>query len=252
MKKTLLALVMTFAVLVQGCSSGVSQEEYNNVVEERDKYKELYESAIAETQKNEISDETIDDVIDKQSELQETSDYNKKINVKEYSYMNILNDTVYCMVVKNNSDKVLKFEANVIAKDKKGKPVGAGTLSENAIEPGYSVAVYRQFDGKGIKNFEYDLDVEEEEYYNPVISNIELKTNKADKKIIVSCTNKGETDARFVEATALFFKKGKLININDTFCVDKSSKLSVGKTITKEIDAYKEFDDVKVYLSGYE
>lgn len=241
--KKIIPIVLCSMILgITGCSSGVSQKEYDKVVEERDKYKELYESISSATATELEKEESI--------EKDENVDYVSQLDIAEYSYVNSINNTIYCMVIKNNSNQTLSLNVNVTANDKNGKLVGAQTINEYAVESGYEVVLSTSFDGDKAEKFVYDITPEIEKYYSPVSSEIESTVTKADKKVIVSCKNTGNETAQFVKASALFFKNDRLVYYNETYCVDNSFNLEVGKTISKEIDAFQEFDDVKIYISG--
>ena len=242
-QKKIISIVLCVMLGITGCSNGVSQKEYDQVVEERDKYKELYEAV---TQSN-VSDQE-DTVVTTQNE---DIDYVSQLDITEYSYVNSIKNTIYCMVIKNNSDKTLKFSVNITANDQEGNLVGAQTMEEYAVESGYEVLMTTSFDGDKAEEFVYNLDAEVDEYYSPVLSDLDVKITKADKKVIVTCKNTGNESAKFVKASALFFnKEGELVYSNETYCVANNSSLEAGKTISKEIDAFREFHDVKIYMTG--
>lgn len=257
MKSKCVVLLAILGVLMSGCSTGVTQNQYESVVAERDDLKALLDSYNVNTKKQdeESADETKTDVLtDAEKEVAkpklEETDYSKQLEITEYSYVNAINNTDYCMVVKNNSNETLKISANITAKSTDGSLIGAGTIEAVAVQSGYSVAMTRSFDGNDIDKFEYSITAALEDYYNPILSDVEMTISIADKKAIVSCTNNGEEAADYVQATALFFEDGKLIYTGGTSFSDSDYELKPGNTIVKEIKAFQIYDDVKVYLSG--
>lgn len=238
-----LCALLTF--IFTGCSNGVSQEEYNKMVAERDKYKELYESSTTDT-----STEIANIEITSTEQSIQHENYLEQLDITEYSYVNSINDTVYCMVIKNNSAQTLAYNVNITASDNEGNLVGAKSIDEYAAESGQEVVLYTSFDGDKAKEFSYDLTADIDQYNLPVVSQIETKVTKLDKKVIVSCKNTSSENAKFVRATAMFFKEGKLKYINEVYCIDNKQVLGAGKTISNEINAFQEFDDVKVYITG--
>lgn len=99
-------------------------------------------------------------------------------------------------------------------------------------------------------SFEYSLYHEPEKYYDPVVQNLTHEESRTGKKVIVSCTNRGSVTADSVECTALFFRDGKLIGRDFAYFTDNDSELKPGRTITKEMSCYEQYDDVKLYFSA--
>ena len=48
----------------------------------------------------------------------------------------------------------------------------------------------------------------------------------------------------------LFFSGDKVVGFDSTYFVDDDSELKPGKTITKELHCYEEYDSVKIYFTG--
>lgn len=255
MKKQLLTIGLLCMLGVTGCADRWAQEQYESVVSERDNYKVQLESITA-TQQNieetsggkQIINNTKES--DSQSPKLDDIDYLSQLEITEYNYVNIIKDTVYCMVIKNNSDVTLQIDVNVTAKNTDGNLIGAGIMSEHAVQAGFEVVLERSFDGTDIADFECSITAKPDEFYSSVLSDIDMQISQADKKVIVSCTNSGDSPAQFVIATALFFKDGRLVHSNKTLCVDSDNELKPDKTINKEINTLTTYDDVKVYLSG--
>lgn len=176
---------------------------------------------------------------------------NKQIDVKEYHYINSIGSAQYFLVLKNNSNETISVTINATAKDAEGKLIGAATGSEDAIPSGYEVCVSCYFsDAENAESFEYMLDAKKDKNYKPVIQDLSFEESRTDEKVIISCTNNGDDAAEFVEATALFFLNGELVYSDSTYITDDDSEIKPGKTIIKEMTSYKEYDDVKIYLSG--
>lgn len=251
MKKTRIVIALLGCILLVGCSSGVSNEQYESVVAERDKYKAALDSTGNEPESQEQSnaEEKIEENADKKPKLEE-SDYLNQLEIKEYSYLSSGDYTYYFMVVKNNSNETLKLEANITAKDESGKLIGAQSMSQEAVESGYSVCMYTTFDEGIPSTFEYSMSAKPDDYFKPVLSDIKSEITQTEKKVIISCTNEGKEAAQFVEARALFFKENTLVYSGSIYCTDDDSELKPGSTIIKEIDSYEEFDTVGMYLSG--
>ena len=258
MKKTKrFTAILLAAVLLGGCGNmnqGVSQEEYDRVIEERDEYKEKYEFLLEQvgTLQEGQTQESQNSLEQKEESSQQMEDKEIKAEVvEEYYYINSIGAAQYFIIVKNNSSDTISVEINATAKDAGGNLIGATTQSEEAIPSGYEVCIGCYFsDAKNAENFEYTLDAKKDKYYEAVIQDLAYEESRTDKKVIISCTNNGEDAAEFVEATALFFLNGELVYSDSTYITDDDSEIKPGKTIIKEMTSYEEYDDVKIYFSG--
>lgn len=184
------------------------------------------------------------------SVVAESSDYAEQLTVvNEYSYENSY-ATYYFIIVRNDSNEILGIGDNAIAKDENGASVGATSTSEDAVSPGTEICLVNYFDETKATSFEYTLDASKEEYYGSIYNDIEVETNDAGNKVVITCTNKGDSPLLFVEAYALFFKDGNVVYYDSTYITDDDSEIKPGKTIASDIDSYEEYDDVKVFITG--
>lgn len=244
-------MIMTIAcvTMLGGCSSnGISQAEYDKVVAERDEYKEKYESLL--TQESPAEEKSVANQEKEVKQQVENGDIKAEV-IEEYHYINSIGAAQYFLIVKNDSSETISVNVNATPKDAEGNLIGANTQSEEAIPGGYEVCIGCYFsDAKNATSFEYTLDAKKDKYYDAVIQDLSFEESRTDKKVIISCTNNGEEAAQFVEATALFFSNGELVRSDSTYITDDDSEIKSGATIVKEMKAYDEYDDVKIYLSG--
>lgn len=254
MKWAAMALLV-LSVALGGCgNSGVSQEDYDRVVAERDEYKEKYEFLLGQgdnLQEGQAQGTQRESEQEKES-IQQTEDKEIKAEVvEEYYYINSIGSAQYFLIVKNNSSETISVNINATAKDADGNLIGAKSESEEAIPSGYEVCIGCYFsDAKNAASFEYTLDAKKDKYYEAVIQDLTYEESRTDKKVIISCTNNGEDAAEFVEATALFFLNGELVRSDSTYITDDNSEIKPGATIVKEMNSFGEYDDVKIYFSG--
>lgn len=250
MFKFLPVMIICLSLCACGGSTGntVSKEEYDKVIAERDSYKEQLET-LSNTEKPAKDNPEPEDV---NSPGLSGTDLNKQVKVKDYSYVNSIGTTWYCMEITNNSSVTVSIETNVTAKDKKGKTIGASSESENAVEAGYTVCLTHMFDDAEPESYDYTLSVKEEEYHSPVLSDLSYETSDTGKKVIVSCTNNGSEPAEFVEGTILFFSGKKLLGHSSAYFTDDDSELKPGNTISEEFDYYgnKKYNKFKIYFTG--
>lgn len=179
------------------------------------------------------------------------ADLASQMSVEEYYYENTIGDTLYFLIVTNNSKETVSIEVNAVAKDSEGQLVGATGTDEEAVGSGETVCLTNYFsDVQGAANFEYTMTVKKDQYYESVANDLLIEESRTDKKVILTCTNNGDEAAEFVEAYALFFSEGKLIGYDSTYITDDDSEIKAGATISDELSYYKIYDDVKVYVHG--
>lgn len=166
-----------------------------------------------------------------------------------------IDDTFYytILTVTNNSDKVVKFEANFMAKDDLGNDIGATTADNKAIAPGQTACIWSTIDyTPDISSFDYTLTVDEDTENRSIYDDVLLEYNSVDDKVLITATNNGTDTAYYVWAQVLFFKDGQLVNFSEPMFTDDDSELKAGATSTQEAVCYSEggFDNVKVFVSG--
>ena len=120
---------------------------------------------------------------------------------------------------------------------------------EYAFEKGTKTMVYFSLDEKFVRT-EYEIIVSEEDYFECVVSDLSYETVTAKHKEIVSVTNNGSEPAEFVQVYVLFFKGEKVVEIDHAYYTDDDFELKPGKTMTKELECYEDYDSVQIFLMG--
>lgn len=256
MKGTNALAIIGMCLALSGCgaeSVGVSQEEYQRVVSERDSYKQQLEEIQGVDSGESNTEPDIPEVQDAGNEEQGEDELSKQVQVKEYVMENSFGDSYYLLVVKNNSERTISLEVNSIAKDSEGKTVGAASSSGEAIGSGHEVCLMNYFESvKSDSTFEYTISVKEDEYYESVLDDLGHEDSDTGEKVIVTCTNNGDKAAQFVEGTVLFFSGDKLVGYETNYLTDDDSELKPGASIAKEFEFYGEggYDRFEVYFTG--
>ena len=252
--KRLMIVLFAAMFLITGCAQkGISKEEYEKVVEERDSYKEQLEALRQGLTGEENDSKDTQEKENNSSSIKLTeTELNKEISVKEYYYVNDGWGTYYFMEVTNNSELTVSVQTNIIAKDKDGKTVGAESNSEDAIAPGYSVCLFNIFDSEEINSYEYTITAKEDKYYSSVQQDLSYEVSDIGNGIIITCTNNGEKAANFVEGTVVFFSGENAVGYESQYFTDDDSELKPGNTLAKQFDYYgdRKYDSYKVYFTG--
>lgn len=245
--KKFLSIALLFCVFtLSGCISvvdGVPQDEYDELLAK-------YEEVVAQRDAL-MRGETID--ISEETEKKPAGKFDEKtvlsqLEVTEYSFStDFWNYSV--LVIKNNSEFDLSISASTKYYNSAGALVGAKENEESPVASGSEVCLYFMPDEKYAK-MEYELSVEEEEWFESVVHELSYESSPAKNKEIVSVKNNGKEAAEFVEVYALFFNGDKPVALSSSYFTDDDSELKPGNTITKELDCYEDYTSVRFFLTG--
>ena len=253
---TVVALLM-MSMLMCGCggdASGISQEEYDKVVAERDALKNQVDSN-GETDQFENETETVatEETVPETAVPEETVDQEEAAEVlAEYTLSDGIGwYTRHFMVVRNNSPETIDVSTSSLAYSEDGKMVGAESASFDALGPGCTSVLYEAFETEEkIDHYETELKSSKSEYYESVIQDLSYVQNDIDGGAIFQVTNNGGDAAEFVEGYALFFLNGELVGYESAYFTDDDSEIKAGETISKQMNLYEDFDKIEFYLTG--
>ncbi len=159
--------------------------------------------------------------------------------------------TYHMYEITNNSPHTIRININESAKNSAGEVIGAHSTSESDIPAGCTIFAKNYYsDLSGAVSFDTTVQTQIEKYFPPVLQNIAMETSKGSDKVIIKITNNGDIPARFPEATALFFKRGKLVYQSSTYIIDGNHEIKPGMTLVEEIQSRKDFDEVRVHLTA--
>lgn len=245
MKKILCILSILSISLIAGCGNTVSQSDYNKAIQERDEYKEKYETLLkslpdTETQTNTLENEEIS--TDELSDLIE--------EVHQYTWESI-NYSYAGIELKNNSDSLIRLNSEFIFYDEDNNIIGSKKESYSAFEPASNILLYAANDAP-YHHFEYNLNPSVDDFNHPVYSKLEREVNETDKKLIFSITNTGDIEAMFVNCTVLFLRDGKAVALSYAYAGSSNGKIAPSATERAEIrKPYNTpYDDYILFLDG--
>ena len=159
--------------------------------------------------------------------------------------------TRHFIVIKNNTDKTVDVSTSSLAYDKEENLLGADEGSFDALGSGCTSVLYEAFKIEGeIDHYETELSFSKTKYYKSVIQDLSYEQNDIEKGAVFKVTNNGKESAEFVKGYALFFKDGEIVSYDDIYFTDDDNELKSGKTISKQITSYKDFDNIEFYLTG--
>lgn len=256
MKKIL--MILACCMLLCGCGgpSGVSQEEYDRLVAERDELKEqldsiknLEEEAV---QDNEDQNQPEDDTEPEKEEDGTEKESGNVEMVAEYTLPDGINwYTRHFIVIKNNSEETVDVSTSSLAYSSDGTMVAAKDADFDALGAGCTSVMYEAFETDAtIDHYETELKSSPSKYHESVIQDLSYVQNDIDKGAVFQVTNNGEDVAEFVEGYALFFSGENLIGYDSAYFTDDDSELKPGETISKQLTSYDEFDRIEFYLTG--
>lgn len=154
------------------------------------------------------------------------------------------------IIVKNNYDVTVDISTSSIAYDANGNTLAADDGRVYAVGAGCTTILNEAFEtDKTIGNYHTDISVEESSY-DSVIQNLSYTQNSIDNGAVIQVTNNGSIPAEFVEGYALFFKGNSLVDYDWTYFTDNDSEIKPGKTISKQMNCYEDFDRIEFYVTG--
>lgn len=169
--------------------------------------------------------------------------------LKEYHYRSD-NDYKLVLVLENIS----KADAGVavVGKVRDAKKMVIGTEREVLfIDPGATTVVEISFDDKAneIVEAKYRISASNSSKIQPGLKSISYDTKQKGNRITITSKNNGNSDLSSVKANVLFFKDGKLIEVESEDMVEESGLFMKGSTVTKDIDCDVNYDNYQVYFS---
>ena len=171
----------------------------------------------------------------------------------EYTFENGYS-TRHIIAVTNNSSETIRVFSNSVAYDASGSFIGAASDTSYAIGPNCTSVLSEYYsDVKGVARFETKYKVELETYYKSVLQDLSYEYNPMSDKLIMQVTNNGSMDAKYVEATILFFKGDTVVNCEEEYFTGLDySTLAAGETLTEQIEWYEDidYDKIEVFFTG--
>lgn len=256
--KKVLVLFLVLMLVLSGCASeGVAQAEYDALQEEYEALQAEYDALKTEHEEliNECAEmfalfdgEQTEETGAPQSGDFVESEVLEQLKVTEYSYKNEWS-YYHFFEVENESEFDLEISIAVKFYNEAGELVGAQGDDECAFGKGQKILFYFMPD-EAYSKTEYEISVAEETYFSCAVPDLSYESVPALEKEIVSVTNNGEDAADFVECSALFFKGDEAVHFDFVYFIDDDDELKPGKTITKEISCYEEYDSVVFYFTG--
>lgn len=159
--------------------------------------------------------------------------------------------TRHFIVIQNNSNETVDVSTSSLAYDKEGNLLGAADGSFDALGAGCTSVLYEAFEVEGeVDHYETEFNFSKSKYYKSVIQDLEYEQNDLENGAVFKVTNKGEDAAEFVEGYAMFFLGDELVGYESTYFTDDDHEIKPGKTISKQMTSYNDFDSIKFYLKG--
>lgn len=159
--------------------------------------------------------------------------------------------TRHFMVIKNNSDYTVDISTSSLAYSADGAVIGAEDSSLDTLGAGCVAVVYEAFEiDNNISYYETDVNVAKSKYYEDATQDLSYVQNDIDGGAVFQVTNNGEEAAEFVQGYVLFFMGQELVDWESAYFTDDDSEIKPGKTISKQINTYKDFDRMEFYLTG--
>lgn len=241
MKKRVLAALLSGTLIFANFSVIWADEKADRIAEIEEQIAEL------QTELQELKGEPTE-----KGESEEISEGEDVEVLKEYTLSDGIGwYTRHFIVLKNNTNETVDISTSSLAYGEDGAMVGAANASFDALGAGCVSVLYEAFEtDANIASYETDISTSPSKYYKSVIQDLSYVQNDLDGGAVFQVTNNGEDSADFVEGYALFFSGEELVGYESTYFVDDDSVLKSGKTISKQMTSYEDFDRIEFYLTG--
>ena len=172
-----------------------------------------------------------------------------KMEVKQYKYVTY--GFYYSfMEVANNSNCTVDVDINILYYDENDNLISAESMSEDVLMPGHNALMFNMLNEDWF-SAKYELTVSEPSFFRGIQDDITYEVSPAKNKLVVTMTNNGNEAAESVEGRVLFFKGEEIVGYSLNYFCDDDFELKPGKSISKNLDCYEDFDGYKIYVTGY-
>lgn len=275
MKKTLLMMGLCATIFLTGCGNeGVSQEQYESVVAERDMYKaELDALKMSQVQSDAIADESESEIQTIESEVPEIAESETQEIVTSEKQEVILLDSgwtcekpskyttiYYAVKMQNpNANYAIEYPKVIITvRDSEGKILKNDEQTLSSIAAGDTIIYGNDVSYEGVEpasveisvsNRENNCEPQDDSRYvkqsDFVISNISENVGTR-KKYTGEITNNSSVDFDSVSISIIYKLNGKMIGGENGYAHD----VGAGETTAFEISSYsdiEEYDSFEIY-----
>jgi len=232
-KITMVVLAAYVATMLIGCSSGPG----NSTETATEATTEATTTTTEATTTTTSATTTVKEVTESDIEITEY--------ISTFKYND--SDTIYTMIIKNNSDEIVGLTFSLLAKDKNDSVIGAAAAYVLTLGPGEETAEIAFFENvRGVHHVTREMKIESPVKNTTVIGDLESQIHKNKKNVVLTVKNKSESETAAVYAYLLFFdKKGKLVD----YASENIYAIEPGETYSKQFDTYTSYSTVKVYYS---
>lgn len=159
--------------------------------------------------------------------------------------------TRHFIIIQNNSNETVDVSTSSLAYKADGTIVSSASGEVNAVGAGCTSIMYEAFEtDSSIDYYETEMNVTKSRYYESVLQDLSYVQNDINEGAVFQVTNNGSEAADFVEGYALFFLGNELVGYDDAYFTDDDSEIKPGKTISKQMTSYGNFDRIEFYLTG--
>lgn len=256
MKKIISLLISGALVLsLTACSSGVSREEYDKVVAERDALSKKISQLEADSNisgNNENTSKSAKVWVPENTPSISGQTFNQNeilsnLEIKEYTLKDSLNYSVL-LEIKNNSNLETELNANMQFYNG-DKLIGSDKAYPRDISPkSETVLVFRNDDE--FTKYNYDITPLEVKNYKCVTQNISYEESLTENKAIITATNNGNESIKYAEGIVLFFKSSDLVDFGYLSFEDEDMELKPSQSKIDEVRTNESFDSIKVFFFG--
>lgn len=258
--KKLVLLTLILCLLLMGCASGVSQEEYDSMVAERNEA--LAQIEVLKEQLVLLEDQApvetpIQPIVETEPPAATVSpeeNFSELLNIETVKwhkhYINA--DHYHCdLIVTNNSQQLVEAQFSIKYFDASGNVIGVGSASTEALGPGASHLLTASNESP----YEYaEVSISSakvDDAYNGSMENVVCNDYIVNgEKVIFEATNNGNAAVEFVRADVLFYNGDEVVDHDYAYATDGDNELKPGATLMAEVSTSKSFTSYRIFYYG--
>lgn len=243
--KKYLSILLALLLILTGCSSGISQADYDAMVAERNaalEENQALKEKLAAYDPNWEAEET--------EPAQETTV--REENIAELLSIETVEWETHCdLIVTNNSTQLVEATFAIKYFDAAGNIIGIGNVSTEALGAGASHLLEARNDSV----FEYAevsvTSAKADDRYSGSMENVTCNDYVVNgKKVIFEVTNNGNAAVDFVRASVLFYNGDEVVDSGSAYATDTDYELKPGATLMEEVSTNKTFTDYRIFYYG--
>lgn len=254
--KKIAVFFLAIMFILTGCSSGISQADYDAVVAERDEALaqiEILKERLEVLEQNQpLESEVVENATVTTAPPEENIADLLVIETVKWHKHYINADDYHCdLIVTNNSHQLVEAKFAIKYFDASGNVIGVSNVSTEALGPGATHLITSDNESP----YEYAevtiTSAKADDRYQGSLENVSCTDYPVNgEKVIFEVTNNGNAAVSFVSAYVLFYNGNEVVDYDYAYAIDDDNELKPGATLMAEASTNKSFTSYRIFYYG--